>query len=100
MTWAQSERLAELALKHGLPATSMAGVFAEAGGLLSYGPDRKEAVDRCATLVSQILGGANPGDLPVERPTKLPLIINLKTANALGLTVPASLLVSADRVIR
>jgi putative ABC transport system substrate-binding protein len=100
MTWAQSERLAQLALKHRLPATSMAAVFAEAGGLLSYGPDRDETVDRCAILVSQILRGANPGDLPLERPTKLPLTINLKTAKALGLTVPAPLLVSADKVIR
>lgn len=100
MTWAQSERLAQLALKHRLPATSIAAVFAEAGGLLSYGPDRDETVERCAILVSQILRGAKPGDLPLERPTKLPLIINLKTAKALNLTVPDPLLVRADRVIR
>jgi putative ABC transport system substrate-binding protein len=100
MTWAQSVQLAGLTMRHRLPATSMAMAFAEAGGLLSYGPEPGEALDRCAILVSRILGGAKAGDLPVERPTRLPLIINLKTAKTLGLSVPDAVLVSADRVIR
>jgi len=100
MTWAQSVQLARLTMRHRLPATSMAMAFAEAGGLLSYGPEPEEALDRCASLVSRILRGAKPGDLPVERPTKLPLIINLKSAKTLGLNVPDSVLVSAKRVIR
>jgi len=100
MTWTLSERVAELTIKYRLPGASMAPEFAEAGGLLSYGPQREEAIDRCAVLVSQVLRGAKPGDLPLERPTKLWLIINLKTAKAFGLTVPESVLVSADRVIR
>ena len=100
MTVAHGAQLANLALQYRLPATSMSDVFAETGGLLAYGPDLGETFDRCASLVSQILSGANPGELPVARPTKVPLIINLKTANALGLTVPESILVSADRVIK
>jgi len=100
MTWAQSVRLAELAMKYRLPATSMADAFAEAGGLLSYGPDDVEGMERCVSLVSRVLGGAKPGDLPIARSTRLPLIINIKTADALGLTVPDSVLLGANRVIR
>ena len=100
MTWAQSPRLAELSMKHRLPAVSMADLFAEAGGMLSYGPDPVAASERCAVLVAKILGGAKPGVLPVERPTKFKFIVNLKTAKALGLTVPEPILVSADKVIR
>ena len=100
MTWGQSRRLAELARKYRLPGTSMAPEFAQAGGVLSYGPDQAEAIDRSAILVAKILSGANPGDLPVERPTKFQLIINLKTAKALGLKVPGSVLIRADEVIR
>jgi putative tryptophan/tyrosine transport system substrate-binding protein len=100
MTWTQSARLAKLAMKHRLPATSMPEMFAQSGGLLSYGPDLAEAVDRCAMLVSQVLNGAKPGDLPVERPRKLPLTINLKTAKLLNVTVPQSVLIAADKVIR
>jgi putative tryptophan/tyrosine transport system substrate-binding protein len=100
MTWAQSARLAELSTKHRLPGVSMADLFAEAGGLLSYGPDPVAASERGAVLVAKILAGAKPGVLPVERPTKFKFIVNLKTAKALGLTVPESILVSADKVIR
>ena len=100
MTYAQSERLAKLALKHRLPATSMARLFAERGGVISYGPEQTSADERTAVLVAKILGGAKPGDLPVERPTKIELIVNLKTAKALGLTVPESVLYRADEVIR
>jgi putative ABC transport system substrate-binding protein len=100
MMWAQSPRLAELSIKHRLPGVSMADLFAETGGLLSYGPDLASAYERSAVLVAKILGGAKPAELPVERPTKFKFIVNLKTAKALGLTVPESILVSADKVIR
>jgi putative ABC transport system substrate-binding protein len=100
MTYGESARLAELAMKHRLPATSMAPQFAESGGVLSYGPSFAEAAARCAILVAKVLGGAKPGDLPVERPTKLPMMVNIKTAKALGLTIPESILVRADKVIR
>lgn len=100
MTWAQSPRLAELSMKHRVPAVSMADLFAQTGGTLSYGPDPVVANERCAVLMAQVLSGTKPGDLPVERPTKFKLVVNLKTAKALGLTVPSSVLVSADEVIR
>jgi putative tryptophan/tyrosine transport system substrate-binding protein len=100
MIYVQSERLAKLALKHRLPATSMARQFAEAGGALSYGPEEASAFRRVASLVAKILSGANPAELPVERPTKVQLVVNLKTARALGLTVPESVLYRADEVIR
>ena len=100
MTWSQSARLAELAVKYRLPGTSMAPEFAEAGGVLSYGPDLGEAIERSAILVAKVLAGAKPGDLPVERPTKFRLIVNLKTAKGLGLTVPGSVLIRANEVIR
>jgi len=100
MIWAQSVRLADLTMKHRLPATSMADLFAEAGGMLSYGPDPDAANESCALLVAKILGGVKPADLPVERPTKFAFVVNLKTAKALGLTVPDPVLVRADKVIR
>jgi putative ABC transport system substrate-binding protein len=100
MTWSQSARLAELALKRRLPGTSMPAEFAEAGGVLSYGPDLPEVADRSATLLAKVLAGAKPADLPVERPTRFRLIVNLKTAKALGLKVPDSVLVRSDKVIR
>jgi putative ABC transport system substrate-binding protein len=82
-----------------LPAVSMFVEFAEAGGLMVYGPRLREAFRRSGGYVARILQGARPADLPVERPEKFDLVINLKTAKALGLTIPQSLLLRADQVI-
>jgi putative ABC transport system substrate-binding protein len=100
MTFAHSAQLADLALKYRLPGTSIARAFAEAGGAVSYGPDAAEASRRNAVQVARILGGAKPADLPVERPTKFNLVVNLKTAKVLGLTISESVLLRADEVIQ
>jgi putative ABC transport system substrate-binding protein len=100
MIHGQSARLAGLALKHRLPATSMALAFANAGGVLSYGPELTSVYERNAVLVAKILDGNNSAELPVERPTRIQLVVNLKTAKALGLTIPQSILLRADEVIR
>ena len=78
----------------------MSREWADAGGLLAYGASLREVYRRAVTLLDKILKGAKPGDLPVEQVTKLDLVINLKTAQALGLTIPPSLLFQADEVIR
>jgi putative ABC transport system substrate-binding protein len=100
MIWWQSARLARLALKHRLPATSMAPEFALAGGAIAYGPKVNSSNERTAVLVAKILGGSNPAELPVERPTRIQLLVNLKTAKTLGITIPQSILLRADEVIR
>jgi putative ABC transport system substrate-binding protein len=100
MMVAENSRLAKLATKERLPATSFFRVFAEAGGTVAYGPEVVSVAERGAVLVTKILNGANPADLPIERPTKFELVVNLKTAKALGITVPESILLRADEVIR
>ncbi len=94
-----SQRVAEFTVENRLPAISMFIEFAESGGLMTYGPDLPLFFKRGASLVDKILKGARPADLPIELPTKFDLIINLKTAKALGLTIPPSLLARADQVI-
>jgi putative ABC transport system substrate-binding protein len=96
---AEKHRLVRLAAKHRLPTIYENRAFPEAGGLMSYGPDFYEVFRRAATYVDRIFKGTKPGDLPVEQPTKFDLVINLKTAKALGLTIPPSLLQRADQVI-
>jgi ABC-type uncharacterized transport system substrate-binding protein len=92
-------QIADLAVRLRLPAIYGNREFAEAGGLLSYGPDRRQLYRRAAELVDKILKGTKPADIPVERPTKFELVINLKTAKALGLKVPDRLLALANEVI-
>ena len=96
---ATTGRVLQLAMKHRLPAIYQSEDFVAEGGLMSYGPSLADAFRQAATYVDKILNGAKPADLPVEQPTKFRLVINLKTAKALGLTIPESLLVRADQVI-
>jgi putative ABC transport system substrate-binding protein len=93
-------RLADLALKNRLPTMFAQKEYAEAGGLMAYSADFSDLFRRTATFVDKILKGANPADLPVEQPTKFDFVINLKTAKALGLTIPDSLLRRADEIIQ
>jgi putative tryptophan/tyrosine transport system substrate-binding protein len=95
----ERRRLAELAIHHRLPASFQRPAYAEAGGLMSFGADIDDMFRRVADYASRILNGAKPSDLPVEQPTKFELVINLRTAKALGLTIPPSLLARADEVI-
>jgi len=97
--FAQRKQIADLALKSRLPTISSWPEFVEDGGLMTYSPNLKDLFQRAATYVDKILKGAKPGDLPVEQPTKFELLINLRTAKALGLTIPPSVLGRADQVI-
>jgi len=94
-----SKRVVDLAAKNRLPAMYASSEFVDIGGLMSYAPSVPDLFRRAATYVDKILKGAKPADLPVEQPTKFELVINLKTAKALGLTIPPSVLLRADRVI-
>ena len=95
-----SKQLAVFATKNRLPAISPFPRFAQAGGLLSYGPDQQDFFRRAALYVDKIIKGARPGDLPIEQPTRFTLVINLKTAKTLGLAIPQSLLLRADEMIQ
>src|SRR5262249_55450268 len=99
LAFAHARAIAELALKQKLPAIGHFRVFAEGGGLMAYGVDQDDQLRRAATYVDRILKGARPGDLPVQQPLRFQLVINLKTAKSLGLTIPPSLLARADQVI-
>jgi putative ABC transport system substrate-binding protein len=94
------KQIVKLATEHRLPAIYMEGEWAEAGGLMSYGVNQNDLHRRAATYVDRILKGAKPADLPVEQPTKFELVINLKAAKQIGLTIPPNVLARADRVIR
>src|SRR5262245_42018534 len=94
------KRIVELATKNRLPAIYSRADFVDSGGLMSYGTDQEEPYRRIAVMVDKILKGAKPADLPVEQPCKFELIINLKTANQIGLTIPPNVLVRADKVIK
>jgi putative tryptophan/tyrosine transport system substrate-binding protein len=100
MLFAQGRRIVALSAKHRLPSMYNAREFVDLGGLIAYGASLIDLNRRAATYVDKILKGAKPADLPVEQPTKFELVINLKTAKALGLTMPQSLLVRADELIQ
>ena len=93
------KRVAELAIKSRIPAMSFIRDFANEGGLMSYGSEEADAYRKAAVYVDKILKGAKPADLPVQQPTKFELVANLKTAKALGLTIPPLILARADEVI-
>ena len=99
LTYELRRQIADLAAKNRLPSISASKEWVEAGGLMSYGANYADSCRRAATFVDRILKGAKPADLPVEEPTKFELVINLKTAKAIGVTIPQSLLLRADQVI-
>src|SRR5215468_556860 len=100
LTLANRKRIADFALKSRLPSMYVRREFVDAGGLMSYGADLADSYQRVAYYVDRILRGAKPADLPVEQPTKFELVINLKTAKQIGLTIPPNVLARADEVIR
>ena len=100
MIYSQRSRIADLAARNRLPTVNMIKGHAEAGDLITYGPDYRDLYRRTAEIVDKILKGAKPADIPIEEPTKLELVVNLKTARALGLTIPRTLLIRADEVIQ
>ena len=96
----QRRQIVDLAARHRLPVVSDFREFADAGALMSYGPNARDVYRRAATYVDKVLKGARPADLPVEQPMRFELVINMKTAKALGLTIPPSVLIRADQVIQ
>jgi len=99
LTQTNSRRIVDLSAKHRLPSIFVSREFVDAGGLMAYGPNFTDLYRRAATYVDKILKGAKPADLPIEQPTQFELVVNLKTAKALGLTIPQSLLLRADQII-
>ena len=99
LTQAKAKMIVDLAGEQRLPTVYISREFVNIGGLLSYGPSFPDLYYRAAGLIDKILKGAKPSDLPVEQPTKLELIVNLKTAKALGLVIPSNLMVRTDEVI-
>jgi ABC-type uncharacterized transport system substrate-binding protein len=99
MLFAERRRIVELAAQHRLPGMYQASEFVELGGLMAYGASIPDLFRRSATHVDKILRGAKPGDLPVEQPTKFDFFVNLRTAKVLGLKIPQSILVPADKII-
>jgi putative tryptophan/tyrosine transport system substrate-binding protein len=100
MLFVHHAQIADLAITRRLPTVALFREFAQAGGLLSYGPNIQEVFRRAAVFIDKILKGAKPGEVPIERPYQFDLVINLKTAKALGLTIPPTLLFQADEVIK
>ena len=99
MFFSERQRISDLAITHRLPSIHGPSEYVEAGGLLSYGPNYPDLFRRAAIYVDKIVKGAKPGDLPIEQPTKFELVISMKTARALGLTIPQSVLLRAGRLI-
>jgi putative ABC transport system substrate-binding protein len=97
---AERKRIVELASEYRLPAIYFSKEYVDEGGLMSYGVDFDDLFRRAAVYVDRILKGAKPADLPIEQPTKFELVINLKTAKQIGVTIPPSVLARADRVIK
>jgi putative ABC transport system substrate-binding protein len=93
------ERVTEFAIRHRIPAVSGWAVFAHGNGLFTYGPRLSDSFRRLAYFVTRIVEGASPSELPIEQPTTFELVLNLKTARAIGLTIPPTLLARADEVI-
>ena len=93
------KRIADFAIQNRLPTSFHLREFADVGGLISYGVDRSDLFRRAAAYVDKILKGASPSELPIEQPTKFELVVNLRTAKALGLTIPPNILSIADEVI-
>jgi putative tryptophan/tyrosine transport system substrate-binding protein len=100
LTTSNQKQIADLAVKNRLPAVYARGDFVESGGLMSYGADRAEVFRRVASMIDKILKGTKPADIPVEQPTKFELMINLKTAKTLGLTIPPVVMMWAEKVIK
>jgi putative ABC transport system substrate-binding protein len=97
--FAHAARINEVAIKHRFPTIALIREFTQRGSLMSYGPSIPDLVKKSAAFIDKILKGAKPADLPIEQPTKFDFVINLKTARALGLTIPPAVLLQADHVI-